>query len=58
MSIDGNIDAVIFIIAGYIVIFCVFVWQRWLRPQFVFSNVTGPLAILHTLLSIGLVIGQ
>lgn len=56
MNIDGN--AVIFIIAGYIVISCVFVWQRWLRPQFIFSNVTGPLAILHTLLSIGLVIGQ
>lgn len=56
MGTDNNIYSIIFILVGYIVIGCVYIWQRQLQPDFIFTDVITPSVVLQTVLSIGILL--
>lgn len=56
MGTDNNIYSIIFILVGYIVIGCVYIWQRQLQPDFIFTDVITHSAVLQTVLSIGILL--
>lgn len=53
-----NIETLIFIVSGYIAMCCIAVWQYRLRHYIRFSNNFNSLLALHTILSVGVLIGR
>lgn len=56
MNADDSIYFIIFILVGYIIISCTHMWQRQLYPSFIATNLIKYLVILHTALSIGILL--
>ena len=56
MNADDSIYFIIFILVGYIIIGCTNMWQRQLYPSFIATNLIKYLVILHTALSIGILL--
>lgn len=56
MNVDDSIYFIIFILVGYIIIGCIHMWQRQLYPSFIVTNLIKYLFILHTTLSIGILL--
>lgn len=56
MNVDDSIYFIIFILVGYIIIGCTHMWRRQLYPSFIVTNLIKYLVILHTALSIGILL--
>ena len=56
MNADDSIYFIIFILVGYIIIGCTHMWRCQLYPSFIVTNLIKYLVILHTALSIGILL--
>lgn len=56
MNIDDSIYFIIFILVGYMIIGCIHMWRCQLYPSFIVTNLIKYLVILHTALSIGILL--
>lgn len=56
MNVDNSICFIIFILVGYMIIGCMHMWRRQLYPSFIVTNLIKYLVILHTALSIGILL--